>query len=164
LVRVGPIRGPRAFDDAPSNGKVYGRKDAAWAEVPPTATAVSQLSNDSGFITADAIPTGLVFIAGTQIITGQKTFSEDIIVGSTASQVYTQISTNSIDVHTGDDTVYGATRLSAYGLMKFLGTLNTALNFVNPTANTTIQIPIKTTPGVYTSYFRRYTCSLFASI
>jgi hypothetical protein len=23
---VGPIRGPRAFDDAPSNGKVYGRK------------------------------------------------------------------------------------------------------------------------------------------
>jgi hypothetical protein len=34
---VGPIRGPRAFD-APSNGKVYGRKDAAWA-VPPTATA-----------------------------------------------------------------------------------------------------------------------------
>jgi hypothetical protein len=38
-----------------------GRKDAAWAEVPPTATAVSQLSNDSGFITADAIPTGLVF-------------------------------------------------------------------------------------------------------
>jgi hypothetical protein len=76
----------------------------AWA-VPPTATAVSQLSNDSGFITADAIPTGLVFIAGTQIITGQKTFSEDIIVGSTA-QVYTQISTNSIDVHTGDDTVY----------------------------------------------------------
>jgi hypothetical protein len=44
---VGPIRGPRAFDDAPSNGKVYGRKDAAWAEVPPTATAVSQLSNDS---------------------------------------------------------------------------------------------------------------------
>jgi hypothetical protein len=33
------------------------------------------------------------FIAGTQIITGQKTFSEDIIVGSTASQVYTQIST-----------------------------------------------------------------------
>jgi hypothetical protein len=77
----------------------------AWAEVPPTATAVSQLSNDSGFITADAIPTGLVFIAGTQIITGQKTFSEDIIVGSTASQVYTQISTNSIDVHTGD-TVY----------------------------------------------------------
>jgi hypothetical protein len=42
------------------------------------------------------------FIAGTQIITGQKTFSEDIIVGS-VSQVYTQISTNSIDVHTGDD-------------------------------------------------------------
>jgi hypothetical protein len=40
------------------------------------------LSNDSGFITADAIPTGLVFIAGTQIITGQKTFSEDIIVGT----------------------------------------------------------------------------------
>jgi hypothetical protein len=27
--------------------------------------------------------------------------------------------------------------------MKFLGTLNTALNFVNPTANTTIQIPLK---------------------
>jgi hypothetical protein len=23
---VGPIRGPRAFDDAPSNGKVYGGK------------------------------------------------------------------------------------------------------------------------------------------
>jgi hypothetical protein len=43
-------------------GKVYGRKDAAWAEVPPTATAVSQLSNDSRFITADAIPTGLVFL------------------------------------------------------------------------------------------------------
>jgi hypothetical protein len=85
-----------------------------------------------------------LFYAGTQIITGQKTFSEDIIVGSTASQVYTQISTNSIDVHT-DDTVYGATRLSAYGLMKFLGTLNTALNFVNPTANTTIQIPAKAT-------------------
>jgi hypothetical protein len=60
---VGPIRGPRAFDDAPSNGKVY-RKDAAWAEVPPTATAVSQLSNDSGFITADAIPTGLVLLPG----------------------------------------------------------------------------------------------------
>jgi hypothetical protein len=34
--------------------------------------------------------------------------------------------------------------------MKFLGTLNTALNFVNPTANTTIQIPAKATPGVYT--------------
>jgi hypothetical protein len=48
----------------PSNGKVYGRKDAAWAEVPPTATAVSQLSNDSGFITADAIPTGLVLLPG----------------------------------------------------------------------------------------------------
>jgi hypothetical protein len=47
----------------PSNGKVYGRKDA-WAEVPPTATAVSQLSNDSGFITADAIPTGLVLLPG----------------------------------------------------------------------------------------------------
>jgi hypothetical protein len=62
------------------------------------------------FITADAIPTGLV-LCRTQIITGQKTFSEDIIVGSTASQVYTQISTNSIDVHTGDDTVYGATGL-----------------------------------------------------
>jgi hypothetical protein len=77
--------------------------------------------------------------------------------------VYTQISTNSIDVHTGDDTVYGATRLSAYGLMKFLGTLNTALNFVNPTANTTIQIPAKATQ-VFTHYFRRYTCSLFASI
>jgi hypothetical protein len=59
---VGPIRGPRAFD-AP-NGKVYGRKDAAWAEVLPTATAVSQLSNDSGFITADAIPTGLVLLPG----------------------------------------------------------------------------------------------------
>jgi hypothetical protein len=28
LVRVGSIRGPRAFDDAPSNGKVYGGKDA----------------------------------------------------------------------------------------------------------------------------------------
>jgi hypothetical protein len=39
--------------------------------------------------------------------------------------------------------LFGATRLSAYGLMKFLGTLNTALNFVNPTANTTIQIPLK---------------------
>jgi hypothetical protein len=37
-------------------------KDAA--EVPPTATAVSQLSNDSGFITADAIPTGLVLLPG----------------------------------------------------------------------------------------------------
>jgi hypothetical protein len=36
----------------------------AWAEVPPTATAVSQLSNDSGFITADAIPTGLVLLPG----------------------------------------------------------------------------------------------------
>jgi hypothetical protein len=35
-------------------------RDAAWAEVPPTATAVSQLSNDSGFITADAIQ-GLFF-------------------------------------------------------------------------------------------------------
>jgi hypothetical protein len=35
-----------------------------WAEVPPTATAVSQLSNDSGFITADAIPTGLVLLPG----------------------------------------------------------------------------------------------------
>jgi hypothetical protein len=160
---VGPIRGPRAFDDAPLMVKCT-VKDAAWAEVPPTATAVSQLSNDSGFITADAIPTGLVFIAGTQIITGQKTFSEDIIVGSTASQVYTQISTNSIDVHTGDDTVYGATRLSAYGLMKFLGTLNTALNFVNPTANTTIQYPLKLPRCLHTSYFRRYTCSLFASI
>jgi hypothetical protein len=34
------------------------------AEVPPTATAVSQLSNDSGFITADAIPTGLVLLPG----------------------------------------------------------------------------------------------------
>jgi hypothetical protein len=33
--------------------------------------------------------------------------------------------------------------------MKFLGTLNTALNFVNPTANTTIQIPAKAS-GVYT--------------
>jgi hypothetical protein len=33
--------------------------------------------------------------------------------------------------------------------MKFLGTLNTALNFVNPTANTTIQYA-KATPGVYT--------------
>jgi hypothetical protein len=32
-----------------------------------------------------------------------------------------------------------------HGLMKFLGTLNTALNFVNPTANTTIQIPAKAT-------------------
>jgi hypothetical protein len=31
-----------------------------WAGTS-TATAVSQLSNDSGFITADAIPTGLVF-------------------------------------------------------------------------------------------------------
>jgi hypothetical protein len=31
-----------------------------------------------------------------------------------------------------------------HGLMKF-GTLNTALNFVNPTANTTIQIPAKAT-------------------
>jgi hypothetical protein len=55
--------------------------------------------------------------------------------------VYTQISTNSIDVHT-DDTVYGATRLSAWSY-EILGTLNTALNFVNPTANTTIQIPLK---------------------
>jgi hypothetical protein len=44
-----------------------GRKDAAWAEVPH-GYGCSQLSNDSGFITADAIPTGLVFIAGTQII------------------------------------------------------------------------------------------------
>jgi hypothetical protein len=33
--------------------------------------------------------------------------------------------------------------------MKFLGTLNTALNFVNPTANTTIQM-LKL-PGVYTA-------------
>jgi hypothetical protein len=82
------------------------RKDAAWAEVPPTATAVSINCNDSGFITA--IPTGLVFCAGTQIITGQKTFSEDIIVGSTVSQVYTQISTNSIDVHTETILFHGA--------------------------------------------------------
>jgi hypothetical protein len=58
---VGPIRGPRAFDDAPSNGKVYGVKTL---QLPPTATAVSQLSNDSGFITADAIPTGLVLLPG----------------------------------------------------------------------------------------------------
>jgi hypothetical protein len=34
------------------NGKVYGRKDAVGQKYP-TATAVSQLSNDSGFITAD---------------------------------------------------------------------------------------------------------------
>jgi hypothetical protein len=46
----------------------------------PYGTAVSQLSNDSGFITADA--NRACFIAGTQIITGQKTFSEDI-TGST---------------------------------------------------------------------------------
>jgi hypothetical protein len=45
--------------------------------------------------------------------------------------------------------------------MKFLGTLNTALNFVNPTANTTIQI-LKLPRCLHTSYFRRYTCSLFA--
>jgi hypothetical protein len=31
-----------------------------------------------------------------------------------------------------------------------ISTLNTALNFVNPTANTTIQIPSKLPPGVYT--------------
>jgi hypothetical protein len=30
----------------------------------PYGTAVSQLSNDSGFITADAIPTGLVLLPG----------------------------------------------------------------------------------------------------
>jgi hypothetical protein len=72
-----------------SNGKVY-RKDAAWAEVPPTATAVSQLSNDSGFITR-RYTNRACFIAGTQIITGQKTFSEDIIVGSTASSVHSDI-------------------------------------------------------------------------
>jgi hypothetical protein len=47
----------------PSNGKVYGRKTLR-GQVPPTATAVSQLSNDSGFITADAIPTGLVLLPG----------------------------------------------------------------------------------------------------
>jgi hypothetical protein len=158
---VGPIRGPRAFDDAPLMVCTVGK--TLRGQKYPTATAVSQLSNDSGFITADAIPTGLVFIAGTQIITGQKTFSEDIIVGSTASQVYTQISTNSIDVHTGDDTVYGATRLSAYGLMKFLGTLNTALNFVNP-LTLLFKYPLKLPRCLHTSYFRRYTCSLFASI
>jgi hypothetical protein len=63
--------------------------------------------------------------------------------------VYTQISTNSIDVHTGDDTVYGATRLSAYGLMKFLGTLNTALNFVLR-LTLLFKYPLKLPPGVYT--------------
>jgi hypothetical protein len=44
------------------------------------------------FITADAIPTGLCFTGTSN--TGQKTFSEDIVVVP-ASQVYTQISTNS---------------------------------------------------------------------
>jgi hypothetical protein len=57
---VGPIRGPRAFDDAPLMVKCTVGKTLR-AEVPPTATAVSQLSNDSGFITADAIPTGLFY-------------------------------------------------------------------------------------------------------
>jgi hypothetical protein len=82
------------------------------AEVHSYGYAVSQLSNDSGFITADAIPTGLVF--WTQIITGQKTFSEDIIVGSTASSVHS--STNSIDVHTG-----------RYCLRSHLGLVHTVL-------------------------------------
>jgi hypothetical protein len=57
--------------------------------------------------------------------------------------VYTQISTNSIDVHTGDDTVYGATRLSAYGLMKFLGTLNTALNLLILRLTLLFKYPLK---------------------
>jgi hypothetical protein len=63
----------------------------------PTATAVS-LSNDSGFITA-RYTNRACFIAGTQTITGQKTFSEDIIVGSTASGTLRYLQ-NSIDVHT----------------------------------------------------------------
>jgi hypothetical protein len=55
---VGPIRGPRAFDDALLKGKVYGGKNW-WAEIPPTATAVSQLSNDSVY-NCRRLPTGLV--------------------------------------------------------------------------------------------------------
>jgi hypothetical protein len=77
------------FDDAPSNGKVCGRKDAAWAEVPPAA--VFTISNDSGFITADTIPTGLFFfIARTQNRnTGQRHFSESVNMSGTASSRYT---------------------------------------------------------------------------
>jgi hypothetical protein len=75
---------PRAFDDAPLMVKVYGGKTLRGA-------STSQL---------------LFTLETTDSTRLQKTFSEDIIGGSTASQVYTQISTNSIDVHTGDDTVY----------------------------------------------------------
>jgi hypothetical protein len=28
---IGPVRGPRAFEDAPSDGKQYARQDASWA-------------------------------------------------------------------------------------------------------------------------------------
>jgi hypothetical protein len=42
---VGPIRGPRAFDDVPSMVKCTVGKTLRG--IPPTATAVSTLSNDS---------------------------------------------------------------------------------------------------------------------
>jgi hypothetical protein len=37
---IGPVRGPRAFEDAPSDGKQYARQDASWAVVgpPPAVT------------------------------------------------------------------------------------------------------------------------------
>jgi hypothetical protein len=69
-----------------------------------------------------------------------KTFSEDIIVGSTASQVYTRFLQNTLDVHT-ERYCLQFTRLTLRGYE--ISWDAATLNFVNPTANTLFKVPAK---------------------
>jgi hypothetical protein len=117
------------FDGTHSNGKVCGRKDAAWAEVPPAA--VFWISNDSGFIALQTLyQQGLVsfFIARTQNRnTGQRHFSESVNMSEHCFLWrYTSEYLDS-DVHTRVVPTLGtALRLSAPGLMEISWDSNTA--------------------------------------
>ena len=44
------------LDEAPDDGKQYGRQNKTWTEVPEVPTKTSDLTNDSGFITEETDP------------------------------------------------------------------------------------------------------------
>jgi hypothetical protein len=65
-----------------SNGTVLKANDGGLVQLPEYPKTTSELTNDSGFITSSAIPTNYVTTDTAQGISGTKTFSGDIKVGT----------------------------------------------------------------------------------
>lgn len=100
--------GGEGIPDAPSDGKLYGRKDAAWEEVPGGGGAVDSVNGRTGAVTLTAAdtPSPVVTLSGTAYDMG------DLTPG--AWHVFTSGSAVTITVE--DDSVEPVPANAEYGL------------------------------------------------